>query len=60
MISTILTTFESYGHLTMEDEEDKTVIQTERDKKRLRKELLGEEYDGDTEFNTDFDITLTD
>ncbi len=44
----------------MEDEEDKTVIQSEADKKRLRKELLGEEHDGDTEFNTDFDITLTD
>ena len=44
----------------MEDEEDKTVVQTEKDKKRLAKELLGEDYDGDTEFNTDFDLSLTD
>ena len=44
----------------MEEDEDKTVFQTEKDKIKLRKEILGEAYEPDTESDTELDITKTD
>lgn len=41
----------------MEEDEDKTVIQTKKDKKLLMKELFGEDFEDDTESDTELDIT---
>ena len=44
----------------MEEEDDKTIIQTRKDKIILRKRLLGEDYEDDTESDTEFDETAID
>ncbi|HKJ53907.1 MAG TPA: hypothetical protein VKB27_20615 [Gammaproteobacteria bacterium] len=38
----------------MEDDDDKTVFQTEEDKKKLEKKILGENSTDDSEFDTTF------
>lgn len=43
----------------MEEDEDKTEIQTRKDKKILIKELFGENFEDDTESDTELDITRT-
>ena len=35
-----------------EDDDDKTVIQSEADKKRVAKEILGDDFEDDTDFDT--------
>ncbi len=46
----------------MEEDEDKdqTVVQTKRDKQKLARELLGDDYEDDAESDTEFDITRID
>ena len=43
----------------MEEDEDKTVIQTRKDKKILIKELFGEDFEDDPESDAELDITRT-
>jgi len=43
----------------MEEDEDKTEIQTRKDKKILIQELFGENFEDDTESDTELDITRT-
>jgi hypothetical protein len=43
----------------MEEDEDKTVVQTKKDKKLLMKKLFGEDFEDDTESDTELDITRT-
>lgn len=43
----------------MEEDEDKTVIQTKKDKQLLMKELFGEDFEDDAESDTELDITRT-
>ena len=40
----------------MEEDEDITVIQTKKDKKRLMLELFGEDFEEDAESDTELDI----
>ena len=44
----------------MEEDDDKTVRQTKKDKKLLMRELFGEDFEDDAESDTEFDITRTD
>lgn len=44
----------------MEEDDDKTVIQTRKDKKILMQELFGEDFEDDTESDTELDVTRTD
>ena len=44
----------------MQEEDDKTLVQTKKDLKRLKQELFGEDYEDDPESDTEFDITRTD
>ncbi|MDJ0777741.1 MAG: hypothetical protein QNJ85_07755 [Gammaproteobacteria bacterium] len=44
----------------MEEDDDKTVIQTRKDKKLLMRELFGEDCDDTTDSDTELDITRTD
>ena len=41
----------------MEEDEDITVIQTKKDKKRLLLELFGEDFEDDAESDTELDFT---
>ena len=42
------------------EDKDKTVVQTKRDKQRLIRELFGDDYEDDTESDTELDITRID
>ena len=42
-----------------DEDKDKTVIQTRKDKKLLMKELFGEDFEDDAESDTELDITRT-
>ena len=41
----------------MEEDDDKTVVQTPKDKKLLMQELFGDDFEDDTESDTELDIT---
>ena len=51
---------DSFGLPVMHEDEDKTLVQTKKDLKRLKQELFGEDYEDDPESDTEFDITRTD
>ncbi len=53
-------TVNSFGWSVMEEDDDKTVIQTNKDKILLRQELFGEDFEDMTESDTELDITRTD
>ena len=48
------------GMPRMEEDEDKTVIQTRKDKIKLMRELFGDDFEDDTESDTELDVTTTD
>ncbi len=50
----------SFGWPVMEEDDDKTVIQTNKDKILLRQELFGDDFEDMTESDTELDITRTD
>ncbi len=51
---------DSFGLAVMHEDEDKTLVQTKKDIKRLKQELFGDDYEDDPESDTEFDITRTD
>ena len=53
----ILGFVDHYGMPAMEEDDDKTVIQTKKDKKILMQKLFGEDFEDDGESDTEFDIT---
>lgn len=44
----------------MEEDDDKTVIQTKKDMRKLKQELFGDDFEDDNESDTEFDVTRTD
>ena len=44
----------------MEEDEDKTLIQTKKEKQQLMRELFGDDYVDDPESDTEFDVTRSD
>ncbi len=50
----------AFGLPVMEEDDDKTVIQTSKDRKLLKLQLFGDDYEDITESDTELDITRSD
>lgn len=48
------------GIPVMEEDDDKTVVQTRKDKLLLMRDLFGEDYEDDSESDTEIDLTPPD